>query len=1079
MQFRAGIAKFEVGNDSCDMVADTFLGRVAEACLSHYGDLSEFCFVFPNRRSGTFFLKRLSEACGAATLLAPDVMPVADFMARLSGFETAPRITQIMQLYLAYRELRKMHADINDSDAVVDFDEFLHWGEVVLNDFNETDMYDADAAELFKNVTDYRSIATDFLTPEQKDAIVRYFGYSPDRGDVERFWKSFNDNGDTVIKDKFRQLWQMLHELYVELRRRLEHPEPEGFPMCMAGSGYRMAMEKVENILDSHGPRGAALLPWKHIVVVGLDTLSTTEAKTFTALRKMRGDDDMPVIDFFWDLTGPVLKNKDFAAGNLIRHNREENFPEPEWSREFMSRASRRDMPVITEVGVPSNAMQAKVAGKWVEELIARGYDADNIEDARVAVVLPDEDLLLPLLYSLPLDKEDGDESAVRNVNLTMGWPMRFTSTAAFMYHLQRILVRATGKENPVYLCSDIHLLLAQPVVEVLMGMRNVADINTAIGRRRRRTVTWEDLNGFSSVLGGMLRAPSPEATPAQSGEWLQDLLLRIDEKLADSGDAPQGIKTKVERMQIQTYVTALNQLMGAAAEAGVDMCFNTLFHMLQKIVSAGKINFEGEPLQGLQVMGFLETRALDFDRIIILSMNDKVMPRRARRRSFIPNMLRRGYGLPLVNADEERYAYWFYRLLSRAGDVTLVYDSRVGEGMRSGGKSRYLMQLEKLHARESIGMRRRIFRLGSSEPAVKAAPKTPSVLRRLEKYFSSGKDAKALSATSLQSYIKCPLEFYYRFVLGYKDDPVDQGFIDAITQGNIFHRMMRDLYFTPGERGRYLPEGKVLDRSFFETWLHPDSDEKLRRMMRRIINEEFNRLKEEDLDRPLRQSVAMVADRLLSQVKAVLRYDLSRAPVRLYGGEFKESTRLHVGDRHPWMEGREFAVNLTATFDRVDESEGHLRIVDFKTGSVKLKIDLNRYVAGGGRLMGEEPSILDPVFGGDYECKNVFQLLLYAGMLDRMRSHNGDLRRTPVEMVIFDTNELEKSGEVKHPKTGEGKNDIVRNQLHPGLEDFDERLRAKIAEIFDPSRDFEPTPDVRDCSYCVMSRICGSEAAD
>lgn len=1125
----------EVNASSClhrinqgELSTETFLGCVAKACLEHYKDLSEFCFVFPNRRSGTFFLKRLSEECGDATLIAPEVIPVGDFMSRLSGIEVAPRIIQLMQLYLCYRDLRNRREDINHPEELVDFDEFLHWGEVVLNDFNEVDLYDADAAEVFKNVTDYRTIATDYLTDSQKEVIQRYFGYSPDFGDVKGFWKSFTENDRTVLKDKFRQLWEMLYELYEELRRRLEHPDGDGFPLCMAGSGYRIAMENVEKMYSAPLGEGVAMLPWKHIVVVGLDSLSTTEGKTFTALQKLTDADGEPVIDFFWDIAGPVLDNNRYSPGNLIRHNKDKNFPEPSWSARYMSLCRNVNMPDITEIAVPSNAMQVKVAGSWVSDLIKQGYSVDNIENARVAVVIPDENLLLPLLYSLPLEKKEtrnaiitdtADESGLNvdekeeekiehpeicdkdndddskgkhkeqklhNVNLTMGWPMRFTSTSALMYHLQKIHSRRLKGSNPVFISSDIRLLISQPLVQTIIGIGKAVEINTKLNSHKRRTITWEELSKISEELGMLLSPVDPGTGLAGGAAWIEDMLLRIDEKLAESpasesedgsgSSNPSVVKTKVERMQIQAYITALNQLVRAAADAGVEMRFNTLFHILQRMVNSGKINFEGEPLQGLQVMGFLETRALDFDKLVILSMNDKVMPRRARKRSFIPDMLRRGYGLPLANADELRYSYWFYRLLSRANDVTLVYDSRVGEGMRSGGKSRYLMQLEKMYARTSLKINRRIFELGSSVPIMKSAEKTRRVLKRMEGFFDPDtNNGLKLSATALQSYMQCPLQFYYRFVLGYSDDPVPSGFIDPITQGTIFHEMMLSLYFTTGEQRKFLRSGKVLDKDFFNYWLSGEADGELQGMISRVINAKFSKLPEKSLDSPLSQSSQMVADKLLEQVRGVLRYDLMHAPVKLYGGEVKYDARLKIGDVHPWIAGKDFTVNITGSLDRVDDSCGHPRVVDFKTGAVH--IDMRPSTSSKARP--DLPAIsspLDKLFTGDYSCRNMLQLLLYADMVQNMMSENGDVREIPVEMVIFDTNVMERGGKESHPYLDEKRRNLIMNQLDPAVADFKPRLLDMIREMFNPDIPFEPAKDPANCDKCVFSHICLSE---
>lgn len=1043
---------------------NTFLGCLADAYLEKYNDLSEFCFVFPSRRSATFFLKRLGERVKGLTMIAPEAMAAGNFMSRISGLDVAPRVTQIMQLYLAYRDIRKRLGDINSDAELVDFDEFLPWGEVVLSDFSDVDMNDVNVEEIFKNVIDYRSIATDYLTPEQKEVISRYFGYTPSADEVRGFWKSINDMGpDSVIKRKYMELWQLLPELYTELRRRLEHPGDGDVAMCMAGSGYRMAMEKVLE-------KGMEALPWKHVVVAGLDSLSQTEVRTMEALSKLRDADGEPVIEFFWDLTGPVLERKEDMAGAVVRRFRmQDNFGEPEWARPFMEKARSQRLPEIKEIGVPSNAMQAKVAGEWVERLLEKG-NRDSVMDARVAVVLPDENLLLPLLYSLPLTKDE-------SVNLTMGWSMRYTSTAAMMHHLQRTLNRVqTAGGQQVYLSSDIRLLIAQPLVQMLIGPEKSVEINTSLGQTKRRTLPWRELKELSAELGFMLRPVNAGLGIVENAEWLEELLNRMDLRVAH---APEGskegapvMKSRIERMQIQAYLTALGQLVQTAAAMHVEMRFNTLFYLLSRMVGSGKIQFEGMPLQGLQVMGLLETRALDFDKVIVLSMNDKVMPSQAHRRSFITDSMRRAYGMPLSNSDEKRYAYWFYRLLSRTDEAALVYDSRVGEGMRSGGKSRYLLQLEKLYAREGMGIEKRTFTLGSSPREREAVKKTEHVMDMIrlfsaeKKDLPEGEEPRNLSASALQTYLKCPLQFYYRYVLGYKDDPIPSGCIDQITQGNIFHNVMLNLYFAKDEQRKFIPGGKTFTKEQLQA-MH-DDDALLNRLMRRAVNKEYNGLKEKkDLDRPLIQSSQMIADRLVQQVKGILKYDISRAPLTLYGGEIKETVRWHV------KEGLD--VNMTASFDRADRSLPFAgepadacrpRIVDFKTGSVHLDL----YQAGG----------LPGVFEGKYQAGNVFQLLLYANMFDDLLRRKGekvDLDRG-VEMAIFDANAMEHGERESHPTVDSSKTmpllSHTEGEDHMDLTKFRPMLDEKISELFDPETPFMPTEDERQCEFCVMRRICG-----
>lgn len=1047
---------------------DSFLGSVARAYVERGVDLSEYCFLFPNRRSGTFFLRQLSRHLGDRTIISPEVLPMGDFMSRVAQVDVAPRVTQLMELYLSYRTLRKLDSAFDSDKELLDFDKFLPWGDVVLNDFSEVDLYDVDASQIFKNVRDYHSISANYLTDEQKEVVERYFGYRPTEEGVRGFWMHMNEGEKTTLKERYLQLWELMPELYRELRDRLEH-HSSGVSMSMSGSVYRLALDRVRDM-------GAAALPWKHIVVVGLDWLATTEAEIFRELQKFTDEEGNPVIEFFWDKTGPILDERDNAAGRYIRRNSSRtHFPEPEWARRYLEANKRQQLPAMEEVAVPSNSVQTKVAGEWIRELLKHDRLAE-IEDARVAVVLPDENLLMPLLYSLPMGKDDdrpaegekGETGALRNsemknsevtdseephlkdVNITMGWSMRYTSTAAFIYHLQKLHSRRQKTRGQLsYLSADLRLFLGQPLVQLVVGPDVTQTINGDLGRSKRRTLTLEEIRAYSPILGKMLDAKGQDTPFMESVSWLEEILCSVDQALSGN---PEGfnIKTRIERQQLQHYLVSLGQIASAATSAGVGMRPGTLFHLLGRMVSGDKLQFEGEPLKGLQVMGVMETRALDFDRVMVLSMNDKVMPRRVRKRSFIPDSLRYGYGMPLSSHDEARHAYWFYRLLSRSREAVLVYDSRAGEGMRSGGKSRFLMQLEKIYARRKMASSQRVFKLSATESVIQPVPKSPSIMQRLESFKTEG--GLTLSATSLQAYIKCPLLFFYRFVLRYGDDPEPTGFIDAITQGNIFHETMLRIYFEPSERRQYLKNGKVMSAARLQALL--DDEAHLRRTIVRCVNMKFRNYREngdDNLDEPLSPAAEMVAERLLKQVKAVLRYDLMRAPVTLVGGEIKDNVR--------WRVNNDLEVNMTASFDRVDrQSDGHLRVVDFKTGSVKDGMEKG----------------LDSVFDGEFRAGNVLQLLLYAHMLQDMSRRHGQ-SAGPVEMTIFDTNGMEQGEGECHPFIGKKREKgkpVIYND-HPEVQDFIPRLNTVIEEIFS-ERPFEPTENPDNCRHCIMSVICG-----
>lgn len=1007
----------------------TFLESVAAAYASRYDEMSDMCFLFPNKRAGTFFLKALAGNLGERPMLAPEVTGVSEFMARVSGREVASRIDIIFRLYKVYRELLGRDGNLRTDEDLLDFDRFAPWAETLAGDFSEVDKYDVDAPALFRNVRDYREIQSNFLTEEQCDVIERYFGYRPVSENVERFWNSVGPEEErSALKRKFVELWRLLPELYEGL---LENLEADG--LALPGSTFRQSMRLVRE-------SGRAALPWSRVVVVGFNMLSTSEARLFAEMRDMKGDDGEAYAEFFWDATGPVLsaaggETVSPAAATMRRNIR--NFPMPGWAAPYLAMSDTDTMPgSIMVAASPSNAAQVKIASARVAEWLAE-IGEDEIADARAAVVIPDENLLLPLIHSLP--------PGLKAINLTMGYSMRYTAVASFIYHLRRLQSRQrkSGGETGFY-HEDFRLFMSHPLTQTVTGSDKANAINNEVSRLHLHVVTPEWIRQRSEKVAEMLTPLGRDTSVADTIGYMTRVLDMVDDALASDSDRIHMVNSKIERAQISLYQQALARLLTSVAAHGIEMRFTTVFHLADRLLSGETVTFEGEPLEGLQVMGLLETRALDFDHLVILSMNDKVMPRRSRPRTFVPDTLRRGYGMPSGNQSEELYAYYFYRLISRARDVTLVYDARAGEGMRSGGKSRFLMQLAMLHARGGVREKVYSFRLESSRRVPQPVAKTPSVMARLDE-FRRNENGRNLSASALMNYCKCQVMFYYKNVVGVKDDVEVPDYIDAITMGNIVHDAMLNLYFPKALQKKYLTDRIVLDAARIEAVL--DDSEGIVRAVRRAVNKEHYRLRPEELDRPLTGATAMVAERLAAMVTNAVRCDLAAAPIELVGGEVTGKTR--------WRAGESPEVNMKYALDRVDVIKGRMRIVDYKTGSAHV-----------------EAKDADDIFNGAYNAKYMLQLLLYAHLLEQvMPKCDRGAAVKGISMSIFDVNR--EPADVRcEPSVGKKKisaHSLVSDEFLKGME-------RVLCDIFDEGKPFEPTADEANCAFCRYGYLCGRE---
>lgn len=1025
----------QTAETSLDSTPCEFLSSVAKAYITNDGnDLSDYCFVFPNKRSCTFFLKKLSDNLDDCALLAPEVIDISEFMHRIANREAATRIEMILRLYNSYLEV-KGSSDSEETD-ILDFDRFASWGEVLLEDFNEVDKYDVNSAALFKNIKDFHDISSSFLTKEQCDIIERYFGYRPGYENAERFWINVGkEEEQSKVRRSFIRLWSTLSPLYESFHKNLESDN-----LAMPGTIFREAMHKV---LDS----GVESLPWPRVVIVGFNMLSTTEARLFAKLRDTSCNDGRKYAEFFWDATGPVLSDRSSKSTAARAINRNiKNFPSPEWAAPFIKKSDIDRLPeTITISAAPSNVAQVKIASMtisdWIKESEQKNsstHTKSTIDEARAAIIIPDENLLMPLLHSLPEE--------LKAVNLTMGYSMRYTSVASFVYHLRRLQSRRRHNGDSIgYYHEDLRIFLSHPLVHVAIGTDTANSINGEISRLHLRVVSDEWLAEYSDTLAEILRPIPSDADIDTTINYIDHTLEVIDKSLWHGSDGLRTINTKIERAQIAIYRLALSRLLVSARQHCINMHFISVFHLVDRMLSGEKVNFEGEPLEGLQVMGLLETRAIDFDRLVILSMNDKVMPRRSRKRTFIPDALRHDYGLPLSSQSEELFSYYFYRLISRARNVTLIYDARAGEGMRSGGKSRFLLQLDMLHARNKMHKQSFSFMLDSQQAYPQSVKKTPEIMELLNTYLRED-NGRNLSASALMNYCACPIKFYYKNVRGIGDDAEPQDFIDPITQGQIMHTAMLNLYFPEDKQAKYLTPDNRIKLSNVDLHNIMENEELLRQTLHRAVNKEHYHLADDLLDTPLTGTVELVAQRLQKQLKDIVTYDFHHAPLILVGGELAGNTRWKVGDCPE--------VNMRYAFDRVDIADGKFRIVDYKTGSSHVNA-----------------ADIDDIFNGEYSAKYLIQLLIYAELLNKRVSDEEKKSAGDIAMQIYDVNEIGNSGAVT-PKFG--KREL---KYHTEIRDeFLKKMESIFKDIFNPEKPFEPTTNEQNCSFCNLKSLCGKE---
>ena len=960
-----------------------FLYQVATLFYQQYGaEIHRLAFVFPNRRAGLFFQKYLSEI-SERPLFSPSILTINDLFMQLSGKHPADKIQMLFRLY----ELYKQRSGSSES-----FDEFIYWGEMLLNDFDDIDKYMVDARLLFRNVSDLKSLDDDFnyLSPEQVQAI-------------RSFWSSFYPKGDSPNQQHFLELWEILYDLYAGLRTSL----------AKDGCGYDgMIFREVVEQLEKEPMSD---FPFDQVVFVGLNALSVSEERLLLALQK-KG-----VADFYWDYVGPWVTDPDNKASFFLERNLR-LFP------------SRMQLPVtepvqaeIRVMGVPSAIGQAKQVYPILQALADEQQLTDE-SALRTAIVLPDEHLLVPVLNAIP--------EAIQHINVTMGYPLAGTPVAALMEYILTLQKNIRYIDRvPVFYFRDVLPILNHQYV-MAAAPEEVSQLVKDMTAGNRIYVHAADLNRHEllSIL----------FTPVQNTEELSDYLIHVLEALnaclrnnRPNPDDEEMISNStqttadIEQEFIFHYFATVNRMKEVMREAKIEMRLDTYFRLLKRMTDLITIPFEGEPLSGLQVMGVLETRALDFDRLIILSMNEGIFPLKKAANSFIPYNLRRGFGLPTYEHQDSVWAYHFYRLIRRAKQVTLLYDTRT-TGLQTGEVSRFVHQL-RYHYQYPLIDELVVYDVASSAVPPISVQKTAEVEKLLSDFLFGG--PRALSASAINTYLDCPLKFYFSVLEQIQEEDEITETVERDVFGSILHKVMEDLY-APFK-------GKLVTADLLKL-LRKDQP-LLTGTIARAFAELFFK---SPVVRPLEGENFLTGEMIRKYAEKILEQDARFTPFHYIESEKKVRATITLSDRR--------IVQLKGFIDRVDSLDRVLRIVDYKTGSGKLEFES-----------------VEGLF--DKEAKDrpkaVMQVFLYAWMYQQLPEYTG----MPIQPAIYYLRTLfQRSFDpVVEQKKGRGKADKV-NSFQDFTADFEDKLRQCLDEIFDLDIPFTQTETGKACAYCSFRGLCG-----
>lgn len=856
-------------------------------------------------------------------------------------------------------------------------DDFYFWGELLISDFDDVDKNMVDADKLFSNLQDLKNLMDDyeFLDEEQEEAIRQFF-------------QNFSIERRTELKEKFISLWDKLGIIYHRYRENLAE-----LGIAYEGMLYRNVIEQLDT----------DRLKYDKYVFVGFNVLNKVEKEFFQKLQ--RAGKAM----FYWDYdlfyTQRISKHE---AGEFIKRNLID-FPNelPESYFDIFRKPKK-----IRYISASTENAQARFLFSQTAQM---GSEKEN------AIVLCNEALLLPVLHSIPQD--------VQNVNITMGFPLAQTPVYSFINAAMELQTNGYRPDTGRFTYEAVSKILKHPYT------RQLSDHATRLERELTKTNRFYPLpselkkDDFLTIL----------FTPQSNIRELCDYLLRLIKSISilyrKEGEY-DDIFNQLYRESIFQSHLKINRLYSLIESGELSVRTDTLKRLITKVLTASNIPFHGEPAIGLQIMGVLETRNLDFRNLIMLSLNEGQLPKAGGESSFIPYNLRKAFGMTTIEHKNAVYAYYFYRLIQRAENITLLYNTS-SDGLNRGEESRFMLQLLVEGPHE---ITREYLEAGQSPQNTLEIQieKTPEILRRLYRAYDTAQpESVILSPSALNTYLDCRLRFYYRYVAGLKTPDEVSAEIDSALFGTIFH-LSAQLAYTD-----LTANGKMIQREDLERLLRDEI--KLQGYVDQAFKQELFKVAPEE--KPEYNGVQLINSKVIvSYLKQLLRNDLQYTPFEMVAMEKKVSEKITIQTTLGPL-----TLRLGGTIDRMDAKEGTLRIVDYKTGgSPKIPANIEQLFT---------PSETRPNY--------IFQTFLYAAIMSRKQP----LMVAPALLYIHRAasesySPVIEMGEPRKPK-------IPVNNFAFFEDEFRERLQALLEEIFDEKEPFTQTEDIKKCAYCDFKAMC------
>ena len=863
-------------------------------------------------------------------------------------------------------------------------DDFYFWGEMLIADFDDADKNMADTHALFSNLKDLNKLMDnyDFLEEGQKEALSQFF-------------HNFSINQVTELKQRFISMWNVLGDIYTEYKALLESQS-----IAYEGMLYRQVIEQLD----------VEALPYNKYIFVGFNVLNKVEHTLFKKLN------EAGKAMFYWDYDTFYLNKTPHEAGEFIRRNLRD-FPS-ELPASFFDNLNQPKE--VTFIESPTENGQVRYLPQWIRENLTS-------QEKETAVVLCNEALLQPVLHALP--------DNVKHINITMGFPLSQTPAYSFVNALMELHTSGYNPNNGRYLFAEVISVLKHPYTRQLSP--EAEKLEQTLTRDNRFYPLPSELKQ-DNVLE-LLFTPRRNNLDLCSmlSEALKEVAVIYQQQAASHSDAFDQL---YRESLFKTY-TLVNRFHTLIESKELNVQAGTFQRLLTRVMSSSSIPFHGEPAIGMQVMGVLETRNLDFRHLIMLSVNEGQLPKAGGDSSFIPYNLRKAFGMTTIDHKIAVYAYYFYRLMQRTEKVTLVYNTAT-DGINRGELSRFMLQFliewgypvlrKQLEAAQSPQ---------DSTPII--IEKTPDIMERMKSVFDIRNNPKALiSPSALNCYLDCPLKFYYKYVALLSAPDEVTADIDSAKFGSIFHYAAEHIYKA------LTAHGKLISKENLETLLKDEV--RLQTYVDNGFKELFFNLPQNE--QPEYNGIQLINSAVIVKyIQQLLRNDLRYAPFTFVGSEQRIFENIEICTSTGDIQSR-----IGGIIDRIDSKGESLRIVDYKTGGDA-----------------DTPANVQSLFIPDKKRSNyVFQTFLYASIVcKKLREKNDSRLVAPALLYIHRAASENYSPVIQMGEPRKPKEPVENFAQYEG--DFRENLKTLLEDIFNPDISFTQTEIEDKCAYCDFRALC------